>query len=106
MPVSSSGEETILALPSWMAVRVRHAVMLDMWSSGKLRFPSATKGILHGKSSCATSNRCAPTPVEGTNGEREWRGEQRHRIADRTAALRSLWTRAPGLLHPQQASWF
>ena len=31
--------------------------------------------------------------------------EKRSRIAGRTAALRSLWTRTPGLLYPQQATW-
>jgi hypothetical protein len=30
---------------------------------------------------------------------------KRSRIADRTTALRSLWTRTPGLLHSQQAPW-
>src|SRR5258708_24549072 len=40
-------EETTLALPSWMAVRVKHAVTLSRWGIGKLRFPSTTQGIVH-----------------------------------------------------------
>ena len=38
-------------------------------------------------------------------GSYEWRSEKRPRIAGRIIALRSLWTRAPGLLCPQQTTW-
>jgi DNA invertase Pin-like site-specific DNA recombinase len=68
MLASSFGEETILALPSWMAAHARHAAMRGRWSSGKSPFRTTTKGILRGKSLCTTSNRSAPTPV----GTRAW----------------------------------
>ena len=51
-----------------MAVRARHADTPVHRSSGRSRSPTTTKGILHGKSLCATSNRFAPTPV----GTRAW----------------------------------